>query len=64
MLFLNGERVSVEPSVVYWEPDETNEKEEVKVKVTVTHAHTNEWMGIFYVVIVRKGDEYMLGHIE
>ncbi|MGG6432781.1 immunoglobulin-like domain-containing protein [Anoxybacillus sp. D401a] len=64
VLFLNGERVNVEPSVVYWEPDETNEKEEVKVKVTVTHAHTNEWMGTFYVVIVRKGEEYTLGHIE
>ena len=64
VLFLNGERVNVEPSVVYWEPNETNKKEEVKVKVTVTHAHTNEWVETFYVVIVRKGDEYTLGHIE
>lgn len=64
VLFLNGERVNVEPSIVFWEPNEASKKEEVKVKVTVINARTNESIGTFYVVIVRKGDEYMLGHIE
>ncbi|MGJ7035473.1 hypothetical protein HNQ84_001524 [Anoxybacillus eryuanensis] len=64
VLFLNGERVVVVPSIVFWEPDEANKKEEVKVKVNVMNAHTNESIGTFYVVIVRQGDEYMLHHIE
>ncbi|WP_183249020.1 immunoglobulin-like domain-containing protein [Anoxybacillus tengchongensis] len=64
VLFLNGERVNVEPSIVFWEPKEESKKEEVKVKVTVINARTNESIGTFYVVIVRQGDEYMLHHIE
>lgn len=64
VLFLNGERVNVEPSIVFWEPDKMNKKEEIKVKVTVMNARTNESIGTFYVVIVRKGDEYVLEHIE
>ncbi|MCG3085343.1 hypothetical protein JEG43_07460 [Anoxybacillus sp. LAT_35] len=64
VLFLNGERVNVEPSIVFWEPDKMNKKEEIKVKVTVMNARTNESIGTFYVVIVRKGDEYMLDRIE
>ncbi|AXM88589.1 hypothetical protein B379_04980 [Anoxybacillus ayderensis G10] len=64
VLFLNRERVNVEPSIVYWEPNEASKKEEVKVKVTVMNARTNEQINVFYVVIVRKGDEYVLSHIE
>ncbi|KIQ94689.1 hypothetical protein LH47_01246 [Anoxybacillus thermarum] len=64
VLFLNGERANVEPSIVYWEPNEASKKEEVKVKVTVMNARTNEQINVFYVVIVRKGDEYVLSHIE
>ncbi|ACJ32680.1 immunoglobulin-like domain-containing protein [Anoxybacillus flavithermus] len=64
VLFLNGKRVDVEPSIVFWEPDKMNEKEEIKVKVTAMNARTNESIGTFYVVIVRKGDEYMLDRIE
>ncbi|WP_181520848.1 immunoglobulin-like domain-containing protein [Anoxybacillus ayderensis] len=64
VLFLNGERANVEPSIIYWEPNEASKKEEVKVKVTVMNARTNEQINVFYVVIVRKGDEYVLSHIE
>lgn len=64
VLFLNRGRVNVEPSIVYWEPNEASKKEEVKVKVTVMNARTNEQINVFYVVIVRKGDEYVLSHIE
>ncbi|WP_163151168.1 immunoglobulin-like domain-containing protein [Anoxybacillus sp. MB8] len=64
VLFLNRERVNVEPSIVYWEPNEASKKEEVKVKVTVMNARNNEQINVFYVVIVRKGDEYVLSHIE
>ncbi|EMI11535.1 hypothetical protein F510_0309 [Anoxybacillus gonensis] len=64
VLFLNRERVNVEPSIVYWEPNEASKKEEVKVKVIVMNARTNEQINVFYVVIVRKGDEYVLSHIE
>ncbi|GAC91533.1 hypothetical protein KN10_1969 [Anoxybacillus flavithermus NBRC 109594] len=64
VLFLNGERVDVEPSIVFWEPNEASKKEEVKVKVTVINARTNESIGTFYVVIVRQGDEYVLEHIK
>ncbi|MCX8047814.1 MAG: hypothetical protein N3A70_13205, partial [Anoxybacillus gonensis] len=64
VLFLNRERVNVEPSIVYWEPNEASKKEKVKVKVTVMNARTNEQINEFYVVIVRKGDEYVLSHIE
>lgn len=64
VLFLNGERVDVDPSIVFWEPDEANKKEKVKVKVNVMNAHTIESIGTFYVVIVRQGDEYVLEHIE
>ncbi|WP_461202768.1 immunoglobulin-like domain-containing protein [Anoxybacillus sp. TBDG-1] len=64
VLFFNGERADVEPSIVFWEPDKDNKKEKVKVKVTVMNAHTNESIGTFYAVIVRQGNEYVLDHIE